>query len=213
MGHPPQSRTRAPGLCRGAPATAVTIARYLAVIAAVVNTASMYIAAATTDPIMFAAGFTGAALSTYGWLHFHDDPHQMGGPTINYLGLAMRLRWEIKEENTSPGQRLPSTREIAEKYGVTRRTVSKALNLLREEGVIEVHAGRGSFIPGAKHGDRARERLEWHLLKTYTSGEHLPPFSELRETCGVSNSTVYRVVSDLTRRGVLRREGATFYRT
>lgn len=191
----------------------MTIVRYLAIAAAVVNIACMYIAAATTDPFMFLSGLIGAALSTYGWLHFHDDAEEMEGNPINYLSLAMRLRWEIKEESMSPGQRLPSTREIAEKYNVTPRTVTKALTLLKEEGLIEVHPGRGSFIPGAKHGDLPRERLEWHLLKTFSPGEHLPPFAELRNVCGVSNSTVHRVVSDLTRRGVLRREGATFYRT
>jgi DNA-binding GntR family transcriptional regulator len=198
---------------RGASATAITTVRCLAIAAAVVNTACMYIAAATTDPRMFASGFIGAALSTYGWLHFHEEAEETEGSTINYESLAMRLRCEFLEANMSPGQRLPSTREIAEKFGVTRRTSLRAMNLLKEEGLVDVLPGRGFFIPGGKHKDLPRERLEWHLLKTFSPGEHLPPFAELQATCGVSQATVYRVVSDLLRQGILRREGGTFYRT
>lgn len=44
------------------------------------------------------------------------------------------------------GTRLPSEREIAEEYAVSRPVVREALRALQERGWIDVFAGRGSFV-------------------------------------------------------------------
>ena len=47
------------------------------------------------------------------------------------------------------GDRLPSEKELSEKYCVSRITSKKALDMLAEEGKIIRMAGKGSFVSGA----------------------------------------------------------------
>ena len=46
----------------------------------------------------------------------------------------------------SSGARLPALIELTEKLGVARMTVKQAMDSLEEEGLIERHAGRGTFV-------------------------------------------------------------------
>lgn len=48
-----------------------------------------------------------------------------------------------------PGQRLPSTREMARRFGLHPNTVSAAYQQLQEEGKIERRHGAGVFVPSA----------------------------------------------------------------
>lgn len=49
-----------------------------------------------------------------------------------------------------PGARLPSTREIAEEFGVAKRTVMSAYRLLEAEGLVELRERSGIFVaPGS----------------------------------------------------------------
>lgn len=134
----------------------------------------------------------------------------MGVRKTTHQTVAMRLRWEIKEESTQPGQKLPSTRELATKYGVARKTVTKALQLLAGEGIVEVVPGRGCYIAGA-HRDSLRERVEWEVMRT-RSGDAIPTIEILTATTGGSPETTRRIVADLTRRGYIRTNNGRRYR-
>ena len=54
----------------------------------------------------------------------------------------------ILEGVYSPEKRLPSEKELAGKYGVSRITSKKALELLEENGYVTRMPGRGSFVTG-----------------------------------------------------------------
>ncbi|WP_219905531.1 winged helix-turn-helix domain-containing protein [Actinopolyspora mortivallis] len=60
--------------------------------------------------------------------------------------MAEKLRQAIIDGVYSPGQKLPSGQELAAELGVAVGTVRSALDLLREDGVVETHHGRGSFV-------------------------------------------------------------------
>lgn len=45
-----------------------------------------------------------------------------------------------------PGDKLPSERELAEQFGVSRTAVREAVKALREKGLVEIQPGRGTFI-------------------------------------------------------------------
>lgn len=49
-----------------------------------------------------------------------------------------------------PGEQIPSTTEITQAYKVSRNTALRALKLLRDEGLITVEQGWGSFVAGPK---------------------------------------------------------------
>ncbi|WP_106398158.1 aminotransferase-like domain-containing protein [Actinocorallia populi] len=58
--------------------------------------------------------------------------------------LAQRLRADA--QRLSPGERLPSSRALTERYRVSPVTVSRALALLTAEGVVVTRPGSGTFV-------------------------------------------------------------------
>jgi len=65
--------------------------------------------------------------------------------------LAEQLRRAIRDGDLIPGQRLPSTRELADQHGVALGTVRNALSWLRVEGWI-VTTQRGSWVADTPTG-------------------------------------------------------------
>jgi DNA-binding transcriptional MocR family regulator len=63
-----------------------------------------------------------------------------------YLQLAMYLRGMIIARQLRPGTPLPSEPELTERYRVSRDTVRKAMQLLREIGIAETRRGVGHFV-------------------------------------------------------------------
>ena len=63
-----------------------------------------------------------------------------------YVQAADTLRAEIEAGVLRPGQRLPSLRELSQRFGIAEMTVQGALRVLRDDGLITSAAGRGSFV-------------------------------------------------------------------
>jgi GntR family transcriptional regulator, transcriptional repressor for pyruvate dehydrogenase complex len=57
-----------------------------------------------------------------------------------------RVRGLIESGRLSPGDRLPSERELRERLGVGRSTVREALRALEALGLIDMQQGRGSYV-------------------------------------------------------------------
>jgi DNA-binding GntR family transcriptional regulator len=62
------------------------------------------------------------------------------------LQVADAIRREITSGALVAGDRLPSVAELAERYGVAKMTVQKALDVLRGEGLVIAWQGRGTFV-------------------------------------------------------------------
>jgi DNA-binding transcriptional MocR family regulator len=60
--------------------------------------------------------------------------------------LADAVEQWIREERFQPGDRLPTHREIARQAGVAIGTVTKALELLSNRGILRGEVGRGTFV-------------------------------------------------------------------
>lgn len=76
-----------------------------------------------------------------------------------YRQLYEYIRSSISNGHMEPGERLPSTRILAEQIGLNRTTVTAAYELLEEGGWIRSHVGRGSFVAGV--ADAEPGRLDW----------------------------------------------------
>ncbi|CAL9675390.1 DNA-binding GntR family transcriptional regulator OS=Streptomyces griseomycini OX=66895 GN=FHS37_007403 PE=4 SV=1 [Streptomyces griseomycini] len=63
-----------------------------------------------------------------------------------YQRIAQDVRDQIRLGRLKANDKLPSTRELAENYGVAPGTVQRALAELRSGGIIYSHQGRGSYI-------------------------------------------------------------------
>ncbi len=74
--------------------------------------------------------------------------------------VAAMLRHRIMSRELPAGARLPALSELTEKLGVARMTVKQAMDSLEDEGLIERHAGRGTFVreidPPRRHTLRMR---------------------------------------------------------
>lgn len=64
--------------------------------------------------------------------------------TIRYQEIATTLRQRVLHEG--PGHVLPSESELSAEFGVSRVTVRRALDVLRDDGVIESRQGFGWFV-------------------------------------------------------------------
>ncbi|WP_414591562.1 phosphonate metabolism transcriptional regulator PhnF [Ancylobacter sp. G4_0304] len=75
--------------------------------------------------------------------------------------IAERIEADIAEGRLPPGQRLPTEMELAERFGVNRHTLRRALAMLAELGLIEATPGRGTFVkePPLRYPIAARTRF------------------------------------------------------
>jgi DNA-binding GntR family transcriptional regulator len=62
------------------------------------------------------------------------------------LQVADALRSEIASGTLAPGDKLPSIRTLAERFGVAPMTAQSAIDILRSEGLIYTSPGRGTFV-------------------------------------------------------------------
>lgn len=67
----------------------------------------------------------------------------------------------IQEGKLSAGARLPSERELAEQFGVSRVVIREGLRSLEARSVIEVRPGRGAFVSQSPNGALSRSWRSW----------------------------------------------------
>ena len=67
-------------------------------------------------------------------------------PLPLYLQLARYLRGQIASGRFGHRDALPGERELAERFGVSRVTVRKALKELLDEGLLQQRQGAGTFV-------------------------------------------------------------------
>ncbi len=94
-----------------------------------------------------------------------------------YDSIVEQMRQLIANGTWSPGQRLPSERELTEMLRVGRTSVREALRMLEAMGFIEIRAGDGSYVkdnvavPGRLHS----------LMNQIQGDEYIVDLMEARE--------------------------------
>ncbi len=86
-----------------------------------------------------------------GMLHLARD----GGETLTRQ-LTDQLRRLITEGRLTPGQRLPSSRQLAQALGLSRNTASFAIEQLAAEGYVTLSAGRRPVVAEGLSLDRRK---------------------------------------------------------
>jgi DNA-binding transcriptional regulator YhcF (GntR family) len=75
-----------------------------------------------------------------------------------YLRIVAAIRRRIAEGELAPGNRVPSTRQIAGEWGVALATATKALTTLRLEGLVEARPRSGTVVAGTAPAAPVRSR-------------------------------------------------------
>lgn len=68
------------------------------------------------------------------------------GPVPPYQQIARKLRERIAAGDIPVGRRIPSLVEMEQEYEVARDTLRKAVQVLREEGLVETVRGMGVYV-------------------------------------------------------------------
>jgi GntR family transcriptional regulator len=67
-------------------------------------------------------------------------------PKARYQQVADILRTAINAGEYGPGDPLPSQPELARQYGLNQTSISRAITVLRHEGLVRVEQGRGAYV-------------------------------------------------------------------
>ena len=87
-----------------------------------------------------------------------------------YRRIADALRKEIHSGRLPPGGRLGTQQQLGRAYGVGRDTVRQAVQLLREEGLLEDgRSGRAAVVAQVSSG---AQQLNWHIERAFRA-EHV----------------------------------------
>jgi GntR family transcriptional repressor for pyruvate dehydrogenase complex len=101
-----------------------------------------------------------------------------------YEEIARQIKEQILNGTLKPGDKLPSTRELSERFQVGRSTVREALSALKAMGLLEIHQGEGSYVRRVEPSDVELPQLDALLMSRETILELL----EARKSLEVSNA-------------------------
>ena len=89
-----------------------------------------------------------------------------------YAQIMGQVKQAIAGGKLSPGDQLPTVRQLAADLRINFNTVARAYRLLDEEGIISTQHGRGTYIlerPPVKESERARRRQIVNLVEHVVS--------------------------------------------
>ncbi|MER5968373.1 GntR family transcriptional regulator [Streptomyces sp. NPDC002055] len=91
-----------------------------------------------------------------------------------YLQIAYFIRDQILRGDLRPGDEVPSERQLAADWKVSRPTAARSLEALSHQGLVEKRQGSGTFVRNLEVNRRARELYgrARQTGKIYTRGEY-----------------------------------------
>ncbi|SMO61564.1 GntR family transcriptional regulator [Melghirimyces algeriensis] len=94
------------------------------------------------------------------------DDFQTSSPI--YLQLADRIQRRILRQELTPGEKLPSVREMAVASNVNPNTVQRTYSELERMGIVETRRGQGTFITQDESRlEQLREDLRQQQIRTF----------------------------------------------
>ncbi|KPG68503.1 MULTISPECIES: GntR family transcriptional regulator [unclassified Enterococcus] len=76
-----------------------------------------------------------------------------------YKKITEDLRHKIYNGTYSTMEKLPEQNELSKKYATSRMTIQRALNLLKEEGLITTKRGQGTFVNSSSYQGKISEYI------------------------------------------------------
>ncbi|MFF1867822.1 GntR family transcriptional regulator [Kitasatospora herbaricolor] len=107
-----------------------------------------------------------------------------------YMQAAAALRQEILEGRLAPGDKLPTARELQEKYGLASSTIQSALRVLKDEGLIYSVQSRGSYVR-QRAGSKAKLGKEVVKRKSVVAEAMTEAMDDFMQTLGFSQEFIH----------------------
>lgn len=82
---------------------------------------------------------------------FHAVKLSKSDPTPIYIQLASELAKLIQQDLLYEGMKLPPIRHLSKQLSINRDTVVSAYKLLEQQGLVESHIGKGTYIANHKN--------------------------------------------------------------
>jgi GntR family transcriptional regulator, transcriptional repressor for pyruvate dehydrogenase complex len=95
-----------------------------------------------------------------------------------YEQIVQQIEDSILKGTLKAGDQLPSERELALKFGVSRTAVREAVKALHEKGLVEAYSGRGTFITD---GTTEAVRQSINLMMRFDQTEGSENLAEVRQ--------------------------------
>lgn len=135
-----------------------------------------------------------------------------GGAALpKFREIAEHFRVRILGGDFRPGDEVPSERALAAEYNVSRPTATRALELLRHQGLVHSIQGSGTYVSDVATSRRASERYQRARAagRIYSDGERAEiVVAELVETPPVNVVNALRLESGsaaIRRRRIIRK--------
>lgn len=87
-------------------------------------------------------------------------PERIDGDAPMYLQVADALEKDITSGRLTPGERLPTHRELARRVGVNVMTITRAYAEAGRRGLVEGEVGRGTFVSDRQAASAAFARFQ-----------------------------------------------------
>jgi GntR family transcriptional regulator len=87
-----------------------------------------------------------------------------------YEQVAAEIRRAIADGEAAPGERLPSAIDLADVMGVNKNTVTRALHILRDEGLLDFTRGRGIRVVASPNKSILQTRMNELLAYARSQG-------------------------------------------
>lgn len=122
-----------------------------------------------------------------------------------YEAIAEQIKEQIVTGGIKPGEKLPSTKELSERFQVGRSTVREALSALKAMGLVEIHQGEGSYVRRIESQDLGLPEFDSLLMSEETVLELIEARKAL-EIAGAAMAAEKRTDDDLRKfEAVLKR--------
>ncbi|MEB3101507.1 FadR/GntR family transcriptional regulator [Ferviditalea candida] len=105
-----------------------------------------------------------------------------------YEEITEHIKQEIMSGSLSPGEKLPSTKELSERFAVGRSTTREALSALKAMGLIEIRQGEGCYVRRIEPKD-----VDIPVFSLLMSKETILELLEARKSLEVANAAMAAV--------------------
>ncbi|MER6942461.1 GntR family transcriptional regulator [Nonomuraea sp. NPDC000554] len=133
------------------------------------------------------------------------------GPVPIYQQVAAEIRRRIASGAIPPGHAIPSEHQLVAEFAVSRITATKAIRVLRDEGLVYTVRGQGTFVgpegaPRASQASTLYHRIAGEIVERIRGGElrpdlPIPSETTLMQQYEVAKGTVRQAVALLREQG------------